>query len=344
MPTFVQGRALSAALYRDVVAPTLGPLRHAAALLGWGSDVLGYDTERSTDHGWGPRMQLFVDAGDVADATARVTDALPETFGGWPTHFGWDEVAVRSWVEVGTLRTWIVARLGYWPGASVATLDWLLTSQQHLLEVTGGAVFHDDHGDLTRVRATLAWYPHDIWLWLLACQWQRISQEESFVGRAAEVGDDLGSRIIAARLARDLMRLGFLLERRYAPYGKWLGTAFAALDIAGELGPAIERALTALNHPERERGLVDAYEIVGRRHNALALTTPLDPSARRYHSRPFRVLHAERFVAACLDEIHDPDLRRFPLVGSVDQFVDSTDVLSHAERSRRLRAIFDAAT
>ena len=53
------------------------------------------------------------------------------------------------------------------------------------------------------------------------------------------------------------------------------------------------------------------------------------------------VLHAERFVAACRDRIHHPDLRRLPLVGAVDQFVDSTDVLSHRHRPRRLRAIFD---
>ena len=113
-----------------------------------------------------------------------------------------------------------------------STRDWLAAPQQLLLEVTAGAVFHDGLEELGAVRETLAWYPDDVWLWLLACQWRRLDQEEPFVGRTAEVGDELGSRILAARLARDLMRLCFLLERRYAPYSKWLGSAFARLDAA----------------------------------------------------------------------------------------------------------------
>ena len=53
-----------------------------------------------------------------------------------------------------------------------------------------------------------------VWRHLLACQWQRISQEETFVGSCAEVGADIGSAIVAARLVWDLMRLCLLLERR----------------------------------------------------------------------------------------------------------------------------------
>ena len=107
--------------------------------------------------------------------------------------------------------------------------------QQPLLEVTAGGVFHDGLGELIPMREKLAWYPHDVWLYLLASQWMRIAQEEPFVGRCAEAGDELGSRIVAGRIVRDLMRLCFLIERRYAPYSKWLGTAFARLDCASEL-------------------------------------------------------------------------------------------------------------
>ncbi|HWD74857.1 MAG TPA: DUF4037 domain-containing protein, partial [Solirubrobacteraceae bacterium] len=46
-------------------------------------------------------------------------------------------------------------------------------------------------------------------------------------GRCAEAGDELGSAVVTARLARDLMRLCLLMRRRYPPYSKWLGTAFA---------------------------------------------------------------------------------------------------------------------
>src|SRR4029450_2280481 len=59
VPRFVPGVELSRAFYEEVVAPLLAGEQHAAALLGTGSDVLGYDTVRSTHHGWGPRLRLF---------------------------------------------------------------------------------------------------------------------------------------------------------------------------------------------------------------------------------------------------------------------------------------------
>jgi hypothetical protein len=88
----------------------------------------------------------------------------------------------------------------------------------------------------------------------------RIDQEEPFVGRTAEVGDDLGSRVIAARLVRDLMRLSFLLERRHAPYSKWLGSAFAQLDIDRDIGAALVDVLAAESYESREAPLVTAVE------------------------------------------------------------------------------------
>lgn len=337
-----RGRDLAAGFYADVVAPLLdGP--HAAGFLGWGSDVLGYDTERSTDHGWGPRLQVFVPiAGDI-DAVGRgVEEGLPERYGGWPVRFGWDDHPVRHHVEITTLDRWLMGALGFDPSSSIATIDWLLTPQQLLLQVTAGAVFHDDLGDLTRVRDDLAWYPDEVWRWLLACQWIRISQEEAFVGRAAEVGDDLGSRVLAARIGRDLMRLCFLLERTYAPYSKWLGSAFARLDAAQTVGPHLEQAIAAGSHAEREAALVAAYEDVAHRHNALGLTEPVDPDVRLFHGRPFLVIGGERFADSLIDTISDGWLRARPPVGSIDQFVDSTDVLSHSDRPRLLRALLES--
>lgn len=120
--------------------------------------------------------------------------------------------------------------------------DWLATPTQTLLEVVAGAVFHDDFG-LADVRSALAWYPDDVWRYVLACQWSRIAEEEAFVGRTAEVGDALGSSVVAARLVRDLMRLCLLMHRRYPPYSKWLGSAFASLPCASELTPLFARAL-----------------------------------------------------------------------------------------------------
>jgi Domain of unknown function (DUF4037) len=180
-----------------------------------------------------------------------------------------------------------------------------------------------------------------VWVWLLACQWRRIDQEEPFVGRTAEVGDDLGSRVVAARLVRDLMRLSFLLERRYASYSKWLGSAFTKLDSHAEIGTALGKVLAAENYDQREAALVTAVEaLAAARHNALGLTSPVDTTVRLFHGRPFRVLGSSRFVDVCLARVTDPWLKSLPPVGAIDQFANSTDVLSYPQRFRELRNIY----
>jgi Domain of unknown function (DUF4037) len=335
-PPFVPGLDLARDFYAAEVRPLLQRefprLEYAAALLGPGSDVAGYDTERSTDHDWGPRLQVFLadeDAdGDAASLTAMLAERLPDSFRGYPVPFPvtreTDGVA-RHRVEVSGLGAWLSARLGFDPRQAVTLLDWLATPAQLLAEFTGGAVFHDGPGELTRARQNAAWYPHDVWLYVLACQWQRIDQEEPFPGRCAEAGDELGSRVVTARLARDLMRLCLLMHRRYPPYSKWLGTAFSRLPGAAPMVRSLTAAICADTYPARERQLTAALTAAAALHNQLRLTLPLDPRTRPFFNRPFQVLGAARFAAALRDAITDPLVGCLPSVGAVDEFIDSTD-------------------
>lgn len=148
----MSGLELSAAFYAEVVAPQLRGVQHSAALLGWGSDVLGYDTARSADHGWGPRLQVFTDATGIA------LD-LPDAFGGFPLRFGWDDVEARAWVDIVPLGSWLEGQLGVDASSGFDAIDWLLTPQQRLLGVVSGAVFADSGGMLGEIRARLDWFP-----------------------------------------------------------------------------------------------------------------------------------------------------------------------------------------
>lgn len=60
--------------------------RYASALIGPGSEILGFDDTTSRDHDWGPRLMLFLEAADRDAHGAAVTDllrtALPTTFKG----------------------------------------------------------------------------------------------------------------------------------------------------------------------------------------------------------------------------------------------------------------------
>ena len=154
----------------------------------------------------------------------------------------------------------------------------------------------------------------------------------------------MGSRIIEARLTRDLMRLCFILERRYAPYSKWLGTAFSALRCAAELSPSLE-GLKSNSWQERQGLLCVAYEAAARIHNALGIAAALDPAVRSFHNRPYLVLDAERFANSAADLISDPDLVKVRetvgLIGGIDQFADSTDLLDHIDLRRSLAVLFE---
>lgn len=342
---FLPGLQLAGQFYADVVRPLLDEqfpeLRYSAALLGPGSEVLGFDSERSTDHDWGPRLQLLLAAGTPppeADQIASALDAaLPASFRGYPVRFalsGEPPAAARHHVRVAALDAWLRGQLGFDPRAGISTLDWLATPTQRLAELAGGTVFHDGLGELEPVRASLAWYPRDIWYYLLACQWQRISQEEPFPGRCAEAGDDLGSVLITARLARDLMRLCLLLDRRYPPYSKWLGTAFSRSAAGPAVGPPLRAALAAADWPARQQHLSQALLAVAAAHNQLGLTAPVPAVMRPFWDRPYLVLDSGQFATALRAAIQDPAIRALPMAGAVDQFIDSTDAVADAATLR----------
>lgn len=341
MVGWVSEAELAGGFYRDAVRPLLGGVRHSAALLGWGSGVLGYDTERSTDHGWGPRLLIFVGPDeDGAGLDAAIEAGLPETYASWPVRFGWDQVPARHWVILATVSGWLREHLGVDASAGMSSVDWLVTPQQRLLGVVSGAIYADDDGVLGDVRERLGWYPDQVWRWLLACQWHRLAQEEAFVARAAEVGDDLGSAVTAARQVRELMRLAMLIGRRYAPYQKWLGTAFMRLPHPDTLPDLLRRAMTAASARTREDALAGAYMALAERHNMAGLTEPVPAAVGDYFGRPARVLMADRFADALLATVNDETLRGLPLIGGVDQHSDSTDVLQNPDVYRRTTALY----
>ena len=340
------GIELSRRYYREVVGPLLGAVPHAAALLGSGSEVLGFDDEVSPDHDFGPRLQVFLPAG----VPEPELTGLPESFEGFPTAFAYadrfgGEPAPQ--IEVTTAGDFFAARLGVDPAAGMGLADWLLTPTQVLAGLTGGAVFHDPAGELARRRAALDWYPADVWRYALAAGWLRVAQEEAFVGRAGAAGDDLGSRLVTARLVRELVRLAFLVERCWAPYPKWLGSAFAELKVAQSAGPPLAAALAADRWREREEALVTAASVLGAATNELGLAAPVDPSPRAYFTRDIRVAGADRFTVALAASVTDPPVRALldrlggrrggpigTLPGTIDQVTDSTEILCGPARCR----------
>lgn len=352
----MSGLGLSRAFYEDVVAPVLSGVPHAAALLGDGSEVLGFDDEVSTDHAFGPRLQVFVADPSAVDAVAGLLEGqLPAEFHGFPVEFPYVERYAgmpHHQVEVTTAERFFVERLGVDPDGGMTLADWLLTPTHRLATLTAGAVFADPSEELARRREALSWYPEDVWRYVLAAAWLRIGQEHAFVGRTGGRGDVVGSAVLAARLSRDVMRTAFLVERRWAPYSKWLGTAFAQLELAGRLLPSLRQALAAADWRAREAALVTAVSELAKATNALGLADVVDPEPGQFYTRDIRIVDAESFTVALTSVIRDVEVRRLldrlgtrrdtgigAIPGAIDQAVDSVDVLTSVGRCRSAAAL-----
>jgi hypothetical protein len=366
MSDFIPGLELSRLFHVEAVKPILDAnfpgLRYAAARIDGGSEVLGFDTEMSADHDWGTRLMIFLDEDDFAEYREAINETLrhqlPHIFRGYSTNFGApdpddngtrlledvEDGAVNHRVEILTIRGFFLDYLDFDLRQPIEPADWLTFPEQKLRTITTGAIYHDGIGLQTAVDV-FRYYPKDVWLYLLASGWNRIGQEEHLMGRAGSVGDEIGSAIIAARLVRDLMRLCFTMEKRYAPYAKWFGKAFSQLKCADELSPVFKKVLAAETWQEREKYLARAYEYVAETHNALEITEPLPAKADTFFTRPFLVIHLKgNFAGAISRQITDPAVKRLAerqIVGSIDQFSDSTDILSDPQWRAVLRKLYD---
>src|SRR5580692_13182247 len=219
----------------------------------------------SRDHDWGCRLTLLVDEDDrdqVPRISRMLEEGLPERFGDFAVRFPvtWDS-SVSHKVEVATVADFAASRLGVDPTGGLSVLDWLSMTGQSVLEVTAGPVFTDRTRTLAALRTLLAWYPPDVERYVLAAGWQRLCQLLPMVGRTAEAGDELGSRLLSAGLVQDLLWLAFALSRRWAPYAKWRGTVFRSLPVAARLA-SLDDAATAPRWREREDALAAACEVL----------------------------------------------------------------------------------
>ncbi|MEM7128260.1 MAG: DUF4037 domain-containing protein [Chloroflexota bacterium] len=350
--TFINGLDLSELFYKEAVKPLLSKhypdLTYSAALIGMGSEVLGFDTPQSTDHDWGPRLMLFLSQADHESHQRTINQVLrqelPPQIHGYPTNFGshedgtgvmeeTDSGLINHRVMVLTVGGFFRYVLNFDPTGEIRVVDWISVPENTLLMLTAGRVFYDSLGELEPIREKLSYYPHEVWLYLLAAQWRRIGQEEAFMGRCGQVGDDLGSRLVASRLVRDMMRLCFLMERKYAPYIKWFGSAFAQLDCAATLTPIFTQVFDASSWEERQTHLSRAYEYVAQMHNDLGITAPLPTDVSAFHNRPFLVIHADRFMDTLRATIQSEEVLALPdHLGGFDQFIDSTDAQNFPER------------
>lgn len=345
MSDFIKGLDLCEGFFNDCAKPIIDKyfpdLQYSAGLIGYGSDVLGYDDKVSRDHMWGPRFYMFLREKDINkkdEIFNKFAENLPYEYMGYSVNFTdpdpndcgvqhsqfIDSGKVNPLIFIQTFDEFLIDEIGTADLDNITPLDWIAFSEHRLLSLVSGKLFIDKL-NIRKQTDKIKFYPYAVKLYLIASQWQIISSEQAFVKRCGEVGDEIGSQIICARIAERLMRLCFLYKDAYAPYSKWVGTAFNKLDIDANIKLKINAALKANDLIEREKNLVEAQALVADLHNLSGLTDKVDYSIESYFGRDIKVIFADKFVDATVEKLKGTVFENMPLIGTMSQFCGLSD-------------------
>lgn len=237
----IRGLELAEEYYRSCWMPLaherIGAVeqRIAAGLVGPGSECFGFDDAVSRDHDWGPGFCLWLtdeDHREFGSGLQRSYDTLPTSFLGLRPR---QASPGEEW-RVGVMRTGaFFMRFTGLARPPATPQEWLRIPEHALAACTNGRVFSDPLGDFTRWReALLAHYPEDVRLKKIAALCITLAQTGQYnFSRAMKRGDLFAAEYTAMKFCADAIALVFLLNRRYAPFYKWLHRAVRDLPILG---------------------------------------------------------------------------------------------------------------
>ncbi|MEN6433002.1 MAG: DUF4037 domain-containing protein [Smithella sp.] len=210
--------------------------RMACGLVGDGSECFGFDDEISRDHDWGPGFCIWLtreDYDDIAKDLIRKYEQLPGTF------LGYDSRIQSEWgnerIGVFEIDDFISRYIGY-RSVPQNNEEWMIVPESALAAATNGKVFYDPLGEFSLIRnRLLQFYPDDVRLKKMAARCMTIAQSGQYnLGRCLKRGDQFSARYSETKFCVDVISLIFLMNRRYAPFYKWMNKALVALPRLGK--------------------------------------------------------------------------------------------------------------
>lgn len=248
----MRGIDLSRAFYEEYGKPMLeGEFseivdRIAVGLVGHGSECFGFDDEISTDHDFEPGFCLWLtdeDERDFGFKLFRAYSKLPKEYMGVKC-LNKSALGAQS-KGVHTISEFYSEYTGRC-GAPECWQDWLYTPSHYFAEATNGEVFHDPLGKFSEIRKMIKFgMPEDVRLKKIASCALKAAQSGQYNYKRCIFHGELGSaRLALDEFVRNCTEIVFLLEKRHAPYYKWVFKAMRDLHKLAPLSEKLEKLIT----------------------------------------------------------------------------------------------------
>ncbi|MBD5500597.1 MAG: DUF4125 family protein, partial [Lachnospiraceae bacterium] len=256
--TFKNGLELCEAFYREFGIPmirTKFPAYEsviAVGLVGEGSDCFGFDDEVSRDHDFGPGFCMWLTDqayDEIGEELQKAYEELPMTYMGI-TRFPTAKASKR--VGVFRISDFYDGLIGL-TDVPVSNSQWLFLEDYRLASAVNGKVFRDDLGEFSRIRnGILNYYPEEVRLRKIAREAALMAQSGQYnYSRMLGRGEMVTAQIALSEFLKHTMAIIYLLNRKYAPFYKWMHKGLYKLPILREIGDILSRLVELPIEDER---------------------------------------------------------------------------------------------
>ena len=244
--------------------------RICLALVGVGSECLGFDDEISEDHDFSSRCQLFLDDSDYKTYKSDLESSLKifckdlESLTSNLKDINVEIMSIPNFYKYYTL----------FENGPKTESEYRKVPMDLLCVATNGKVFLDNLGKFSEIRNRLLnFYPEDIRLKKIAFQLNKMAQSGQYnYSRMIKRGDTVAANIAQGEFVKHYLEFVHLLNKKYMPFYKWSYRSACSLEILGNFTHDNLKKLSEASIYEKESLIEEICSTVVNTLNELGLS------------------------------------------------------------------------